>query len=140
MNMRMLPAVVLLLGLAMFSHSATQGDKDDVKPVLGDRDDIVFQNQRFLKVKNDTASTWTVSVQFRTLVNGVFTWLHAVPKDVWRRCQSLRAELEALSIEQRRGRLETMWEQDHLLQALRDEFAGIFAAHGYHGPGSAIED
>jgi hypothetical protein len=66
--------------------------------------------------------------------------LHAVPKDVWRRCQALRAELEALSIEQRQARLETMWEQDHLLQALRDEFAGIFAAHGYRGPGSAIEE
>ena len=66
--------------------------------------------------------------------------LHAVPKDVWRRCQALRAELDALSIEPRRARLETMWEQDHLLQALRDEFAGIFTAHGYRGPGSAIED
>jgi hypothetical protein len=66
--------------------------------------------------------------------------LHAVPKDVWRRCQALRAELEALTVEQRRARLETMWEQDHLLQALRDEFAEIFAAHGYRGPGSSLEE
>ncbi len=66
--------------------------------------------------------------------------LHAVPKDVWRRCQSLRAELEALSIEQRRARLDAMWEQDRLLQALRDEFAEIFAAHGYRGPGTVVED
>jgi ParB-like chromosome segregation protein Spo0J len=64
--------------------------------------------------------------------------LHAVPKDVWRRCQSLRSELEALPPPQRRVRLDAMWEQDHLLGALRQEFAGIFAAYGYAGPSTPI--
>jgi hypothetical protein len=33
-----------------------------------------------------------------------------------------------------------MWDQDRLLGALRDEFAAIFAAHAYAGPGTAISD
>lgn len=66
--------------------------------------------------------------------------LHAVPKDLWRRCQSLRSELEALPPSHRRARLDAMWEQDHLLQALRDEFQQIFAEHDYAGPSSPLPD
>jgi hypothetical protein len=66
--------------------------------------------------------------------------LHAVPRDLWRRCQSLRTELDALPAPQRRARLDAMWEQDHLLGALREEFGQIFAAHGYAGPTTLVPD
>jgi ParB-like nuclease domain len=66
--------------------------------------------------------------------------LHAVPRDVWQRCQSLRAELAALSVAHRRARLDAMWEQDRLLLALHEEFQQIFEAHGYQGPGTSISE
>jgi hypothetical protein len=65
--------------------------------------------------------------------------LHAVPRDVFRRCQALRAELEALPTNQRKVRLDAMWEQSHLLEALRREFEDIFAAHSYAGPDTPVE-
>jgi hypothetical protein len=66
--------------------------------------------------------------------------LHAVPRDVFRRCQALRAELEALPPGQKKVRLDAMWEQAHLLQALRVEFEAIFAAHAYTGPETSMDD
>lgn len=60
--------------------------------------------------------------------------LHAVPRDLWQRCQSLRAELEALPSDHRRARLNALWDQDRLLQALHDEFQRIFLDHDYPGP------
>jgi hypothetical protein len=66
--------------------------------------------------------------------------LHAVPRDVFRRCQALRAELEALPASQKKVRLDVMWEQAHLLEALRLEFEAIFAAHAYVGPETALSD
>jgi ParB-like chromosome segregation protein Spo0J len=106
--------------ITTLAQVARAGDRDAVRRVMArlSREDVG---------RSRTAVSWDAL-------------LHAVPKDVWRRCQALRAELEALTPEQRRTRLDTIWEQDHLLQALRDEFAGIFAAHGYRGPGSAIAE
>ena len=66
--------------------------------------------------------------------------LHAVPRDVFRRCQALRAELEALPASQKKVRLDVMWEQAHLLQALRAEFEAIFAAYAYVGPETPLEN
>ena len=66
--------------------------------------------------------------------------LHAVPRDVFRRCQALRAELEALPASQKKVRLDVMWEQVHLLEALRIEFEAIFAAHAYAGPETPMEN
>ncbi|MBX6771175.1 MAG: ParB/RepB/Spo0J family partition protein [Chloroflexi bacterium] len=60
--------------------------------------------------------------------------LHAVPRDLWRRCQALRAELEALPGPQREARLAAMWEQARLLRALAAEFEEIFAVYSYAGP------
>lgn len=65
--------------------------------------------------------------------------LHAVPRDLWQRCQSLRSELEALPPDHRRARLQAMWEQDRLLQGLHDEFQRIFLDHAYRGPESSEE-
>jgi hypothetical protein len=65
--------------------------------------------------------------------------LHAVPRDVFRRCQALRAELEALPPGQCKVRLDAMWEQSHLLEALRREFEDIFSAHAYAGPDTPVE-
>jgi len=65
--------------------------------------------------------------------------LHAVPRDLWRRCQALRAELEALPGPQREARLAAMWEQARLLRALAAEFEEIFTAHGYTGPADPSE-
>jgi hypothetical protein len=65
--------------------------------------------------------------------------LHAVPRDVFRRCQALRAELEALPPGQLKVRLDAMWEQSHLLEALRHEFEDIFSAHAYAGPDTPVE-
>jgi hypothetical protein len=96
MKKRMLLLVVVLWswgwwGPSALSNAQTAGDATEgkparsqdapPKPVLGDRDDIAFQNQRYLKVKNDTASTLSVSLQYRTLVKDAFTWLPAVPKE-----------------------------------------------------------
>ncbi len=64
--------------------------------------------------------------------------LHAVPRDVWQRCQALRAELDALPPEHRRTRLDALWEQDRLLLALRAELADIFTAHTYRGPATPL--
>lgn len=61
------------------------------KPALGDKDDITFQNQRYLTVKNDTAGKLTVFLQYRTLKDGAWTWLPDDPKDA----QALSFELEA---------------------------------------------
>jgi hypothetical protein len=66
--------------------------------------------------------------------------LHAVPRDVFRRCQALRAELEALPASQKKVRLDAMWEQAHLLEALRLEFEAIFAANAYTGPETVMDE
>ncbi|MGH2458299.1 MAG: hypothetical protein ACRDIY_05470, partial [Chloroflexota bacterium] len=66
--------------------------------------------------------------------------LHAVPRDLWRRCQALRSELEALPPGHRRARLDAMWEQDRLLRSLHEEFQSILTAHDYRGPDRPPED
>src|SRR5262245_30612439 len=55
------------------------GDKPQ-KPVLGDKDELTFQNQRYLKVKNDTDAKLTVFFQYRTLKSGAWAWLPGDPK------------------------------------------------------------
>jgi len=54
--------------------------------------------------------------------------------------QALRSELEALPTPHRKARLDAMWEQTKLLDALRDEFVAIFGAHGYAGPGTPLPE
>ncbi len=93
MKKRILPAAWVILGLGLFGFSVlTQGQppdegtkdekvQDPKKPVVGDRDDIAFQNLRYLKVKNDSTSTLTVFYQYRTLVDGAFKWLPEAPKE-----------------------------------------------------------
>lgn len=55
--------------------------------------------------------------------------LHAVPRDLWQRCQALRSELEALPPDHRQVRLAAMAEQSRLLLALHEEFEQILQAH-----------
>jgi len=102
------------------AHVARSGDHDAVRRVMA----------RLAKADGSRERT---SVSWDAL-------LHAVPRDVWQRCQSLRAELAALPVTHQRARLDAMWEQDRLLLALHEEFQQIFEAHGYQGPGTPISD
>jgi len=99
---------------------ARSGDRDAVRRVMA-------------RLANEEGERRRAAVSWEPL-------LHAVPKDLWRRCHALRSELEALPAAHRKTRLDAMWDQDRLLDALRDEFAAIFAAHAYAGPGTAISD
>ncbi len=95
----------------------------------GDRDAVSRVMARLAKeegVRQRTAVSWE-------------PLLHAVPRDLWRRCQALRSELEALPPSQRRARLDAMWDQDRLLRSLHEEFQSIMTAHGYRGPGDPLE-
>ncbi len=106
--------------IATLANVARRGDRDEVRRVMA-------------RLAREETSRQRTSVSWDTL-------LHAVPKDVWQRCQALRAELEALPAQHRRARLDAMWEQDHLLQALHVEFGSIFEAFDYAGPGSPIDE
>lgn len=106
--------------VATLAQVARSGDRDAVSRVMA----------RLAKeegVRQRTAVSWELL-------------LHAVPRDLWRRCQALRSELEALPPSHRRARLDAMWEQDRLLRSLHEEFQSILTAHGYQGPDSPLED
>ena len=73
---------VLLAGHAV--HAGDKGDKEEPMKVekapLGDRDDAVLQNKRFLKIRNDTKDTVTVYLQYRALDKaGGWAWVPADP-------------------------------------------------------------
>ena len=106
--------------IGTLAQVARSGDRDAVRRVMA-------------RLANEEGPRQRTGVSWEPL-------LHAVPKDLWRRCQSLRSELEALPAAQRRARLDALWEQDHLLQALHEELGQIFAAHAYAGPGTPGED
>jgi hypothetical protein len=106
--------------IASLASVARSGDRDAVRKVMA-------------RLSRDEASRSRTAVSWDSL-------LHAVPRDVWQRSQALRAELEALPLQHRRARLDAMWEQDRLLQALRAEFGSIFDAYGYTGPGSMVDE
>ncbi|MGH2460948.1 MAG: ParB/RepB/Spo0J family partition protein [Chloroflexota bacterium] len=59
--------------------------------------------------------------------------LHAVPKDLWPRCASLRAELGALPDDLRQVRLKAMWEQRRLAAELQRQFDEILELYGFAG-------
>lgn len=61
----------------------------DAKPAFGDKDEAVIQNQRLLKIRNDTKSTLTVSIQYHTYDKGAWAWSPADPA----------ASTEALSLD-----------------------------------------
>jgi len=81
----------------------------------GDRDAVRRVMARL--AREDSARTRT-AVSWEPL-------LHAVPRDLWQRCQALRSELEALPMEHRRVRLDAIAEQSRLLLALHEEFERI---------------
>jgi hypothetical protein len=72
--------------------TATQTAPKADPPALGDKDDAVFQNQRQLKIKNDTAAKVTVYLQYRTLKSGTWTWLPAEPGEA---AEALSFDLDA---------------------------------------------
>ena len=65
--------------------------------------------------------------------------LHAVPKDLWPRCASLRAELGALTDDLRQVRLKAMWEQRRLAAELQRQFDEILDLYGFVGPDDAAD-
>lgn len=82
-TLRTLTLVLAFLGqvASLQAQDPVIGDKDPPKVVIGDRDEVGFQNQRYLKVKNDTDATLTIFFQYRTLVKDAFTWLPATPAE-----------------------------------------------------------
>jgi hypothetical protein len=103
---------------ATLAQVARSGDRDAVRRVMA-------------RLASEEGPRRRTSVSWETLI-------HAVPRDLFRRCQALRSELDALPAAHRKVRLDAIWEQDRLLNALREEFAAIFAAHGYSGPGTVL--
>jgi len=73
------------------------GDKDDPmpkedKPAFGDKEELVLQNRRLLKVRNETATTLNIYVQFRAFKNDAWAW---VPGDPAKSGESMSFELAA---------------------------------------------
>lgn len=82
--------IIVFLSIALTAFALTRsanaqvGDKDDPmpkteNPTLGDKDELVQQNKRMLKVRNETSGALTLYVQFRTLRDGVWTWVPGDP-------------------------------------------------------------
>jgi hypothetical protein len=92
---------------------AKSGDRDAVRRVMA-------------KLAKEDAGRQRASVSWEGL-------MHALPRDIWVRCASLRAELGAVSEDTREVRLRTMWEQRRLAEELSRQFDDIFALYGYTG-------
>ncbi len=64
----------------------------DEKPSFGDKDDVVLQNKRFLKISNVTGDKLTVFLQFRTPKDDAWVW---VPDSPANSTDALSFEIEA---------------------------------------------
>lgn len=132
--------------------------ENQLRPVLGlsaeDQVEVVgFARRRGLSSKEITSLAQVVRAGDRDAVRRIMSrltreesvrqrtsvsWeplLHAVPRDLWQRCQALRSELEALPADHRQARLSAMAEQSRLLLALHEEFEEILQTHAYVAAG-----
>ena len=98
---------------------ARSGDRDAVRRVMA-------------KLAKDDVGRSRAAVSWEGL-------LHALPKDLWVRCSSLKAELAALAPERREVRLRAMWEQRRLAEELRRQFDEVFDLYGFGGPAASAE-
>ncbi|HLH73833.1 MAG TPA: hypothetical protein VKX96_11175, partial [Chloroflexota bacterium] len=98
---------------------AKSGDRDAVRRIMA-------------KLTTGTSERQRTSVSWEPL-------LHAIPKDLWPRCASLRAELGALPDHLREVRLKHLWEQRALADEFRRQLDEIFAVYGFSGPGAPGE-
>jgi hypothetical protein len=105
--------------IASLAQVVRAGDRDAVRRVMA-------------RLAREEAGRQRTAVSWEPL-------LHAVPRDIWARCQALRAELAALPPAHRRARLDALWEQDRLVLAFHDELQQIFAAYDYRGPATPSE-
>lgn len=100
MKQFLVPAFIFALGLGLAGVPTRANDepkdapkqKADAPSSFGDKDDAVLQNKRFLKLRNETDSTLTVNLQFRTTEAGAWTW---IPGDPAKTTDALSFEIEA---------------------------------------------
>ncbi len=93
---------------------AKSGDRDAVRRVMA-------------RLAKEETERQRASVSWEPL-------LHAVPRDLWPRCASLRAELGALPDDLRQVRLKAMWEQRRLAGELQRQFDEILDLYGFVAP------
>ena len=87
------PFGVFVIALSMsISSASAQDDPKPEKPAFGDKDDVVLQNKRLLKIRNVTGDTLTVYLQFRTPEDGAWVW---VPEAPGPNTQALTFDVEA---------------------------------------------
>jgi hypothetical protein len=92
---------------------ARSGDRDAVRRVMA-------------KLAKEEVGHSRASVSWEGL-------LHALPKDLWARCASLRAELAALPSDRRDVRLRAMWEQRRLAVEFQRQFDEVFELYAFEG-------
>ena len=93
---------------------ARSGDRDAVRRIMA-------------KLTKESPGRQRAAVSWEPL-------LHAIPKDLWPRCASLRAELGALPDHLREVRLKSLWEQRLLADEFRRQLDEIFNAYGFVEP------